>query len=535
MKKHVLLVGFIFLSCSVWAQNKTLGVGVSTPNSNAALHVESPTGNQGFILPRLTTAQRTATGFTSVLGTADNGLMVYDTNLNTIFIWDGAMWKTSAQVAGGPKLVYPYVDTVTTAPDGSNLIRVLYAGSATESVGVAHFENLNPNNGFSAIFGRTNSATNGAADLIVNNPANNNDALGVNTNGLGTAGRFSVNNADNKSAAIYATTTGTIGTDVPASAAILGETTSAFSAITARIPPSASTSNAISGITKSTDPGSWAGYFDALTGTAVYGTTSSNVGGSLAPVGVYGESRGTGSVGGAFWIQNAENTYPALYSNTIGMGPSLSVNVTNASNPAPAVVAQTNGLGHAARFTVSNAGATVPALWVQTSSTQYDGIAVRGLSTGGSSAAYFTRQGTAGTDQAAVWAENNSADGFGAYVESLDAGNAKASLYSTTNGTGPAVEAHQTNNGVALQVGAGGIRVSTATISATPITSRAAAYYINGGSGVTFNFDVAVSLSEGDIFYFFNNSGGNVTIDTTELANSTGKTFIYLGGALRPL
>ncbi|HEY0744925.1 MAG TPA: hypothetical protein VGD40_25835 [Chryseosolibacter sp.] len=456
MKRHVLLVGFIFLSGSLWAQNKTLGVGVTTPNSNAALHVESPTGNQGFILPRLTTAQRTATGFTSVLGVADNGLMVYDTNLQTIFIWDGAKWKSSAQVAGGPKLVYPYVDTVASAPNNANLLRLLYAGSAAENVGVAHFENLNPNNGFSAIFGRTNSVTNGAADLVVNNPANTNDALGVTTNGLGRAGSFSVNNASNQSAALHVSTNGTPGATAVNSAAILGETTTAFSAITALIPPSASTSNAISGITKSTDAGSWAGYFDALTGTAVYGTTSSNVGGPLAPVGVYGEARGTGSVGGAFWIQNATNTFPALYSNTIGMGPSLSVNLTNASNPSPAVVAQTNGLGHAARFTVNNASATVPALWVQTNSTQYDGIAVRGLSTGGSSASYFTRQGTAGTPQAAMWAENNSVDGYGAYVESINSGNGNPALYATTNGTGPAIEATTTTGWTAIMGEAGG-------------------------------------------------------------------------------
>ena len=256
MKKHVLFVGFLLMSGTLLAQNKTLGVGVTTPNSNAALHVESPTGNQGFILPRLTTTQRTATGFTSVLSAADNGLMVYDTDLKTIYIWDGAMWKTTAQVAGGAKLSYPYADTIATAPNNSNLLRILYAGSATENVGVAHFENMNPNNGFSALFARSNSATNGAVDIVVNNTANNNDAIGVTTNGVGRAGSFTVNNALNQDAAIYATTNGTPGAQAALSAAIFAETSSAFSAITARVP--SGTSNAISGITNSTDPGSWA-------------------------------------------------------------------------------------------------------------------------------------------------------------------------------------------------------------------------------------------------------------------------------------
>ncbi|HEY0769259.1 MAG TPA: hypothetical protein VGD31_02925, partial [Sphingobacteriaceae bacterium] len=432
MKKHVLFVGFLFLTCTVWAQNKTLGVGVATPNSNAALHVESPTGNQGFILPRLTTAQRTATGFTSVLGAGDNGLMVYDTNLKTIYIWDGAMWKTSAQVAGGPKLTYPYVDTIATAPNNSNLMRLLYAGSATENVGVAHFENLNPNNGFSAIFGRTNSATNGVADFVVNNTSNNNDALGVTTNGLGTAARFNVNNASNQSAALHVSTNGTVGATAVNSAAILAETTSAFSAITALIPTSAAQSNAISGITKSSDPGSWAGYFSAETGTAVYGTTNSNVGGALAPVGVYGEARGTGSVGGAFWVQNASNNFPALYSNTIGIGPSLSANINNGSNASPAVVARTNGTGAAGVFEQTNTGVFAPALQGRTDGL---GAAIAGTATANSTnanAAEFV-VANAANPRNAVRAETVGTGIAGHFINNNGANNSPA-LLGTTNG-----------------------------------------------------------------------------------------------------
>jgi hypothetical protein len=51
----------IIVSCFALAQNKTLGVGTSSPDPNPALHVESFISNQGFLLPRLTTAQRSAT------------------------------------------------------------------------------------------------------------------------------------------------------------------------------------------------------------------------------------------------------------------------------------------------------------------------------------------------------------------------------------------------------------------------------------------------------------------------------------------
>jgi hypothetical protein len=437
MKKHVLFVGFLLFSCTLWAQNKTLGVGVATPNANAALHVESPTANQGFILPRLTTAQRTASGFVSVLGAADNGLMVYDTNLNTIFIWDGATWKSSAQVAGGPKLVYPYVDTVGAAPNNSNLLRLVYAGSGTENVGVAHFENMNPNSGFSAIFGRTNSVTNGAADLVVSNPANTNDAIGVVTNGLGRAGSFSVNNASNQNAALFVTTNGTVGTPSTNSAAILAETSSAFSAITARVP--SGQSNAISGITSSSDPGSWAGYFSAQTGTAVYASTNSNVGGALAPVGVYGEARGTGSVGGAFWIQNASNNFPALYSNTIGIGPSLSANINNASNASPAVFSTTNGQGPAGLFQQTNTGVFSPALQGRTDGL---GAAIAGTATANSTNANASEfvVANASNPRHAVRAETIGTGSAGYFFNNNPA-NTVSALMTTTNGTGAALQA----------------------------------------------------------------------------------------------
>ena len=76
MRKFLLAGLCLFVNCTslLFAQNKTLGVGVATPNPNAALHVESPTGNQGFIMPRLTSSQREA--MIPLLTAADKGLML---------------------------------------------------------------------------------------------------------------------------------------------------------------------------------------------------------------------------------------------------------------------------------------------------------------------------------------------------------------------------------------------------------------------------------------------------------------------------
>jgi hypothetical protein len=344
---YILITVLMILNIPARAQNKTLGIGTPTPNPTAALHVESPTNNQGMIIPRLTTAQRLA----MTPGSTDIGLLVYDLDLQEVVSWDGTEWMKG--------------------------------------------------------------------------------------------GTFKSNDT---AATIHAINNGTIGTDVAGSAAILAETTTAFSAITARIPASASQANAISGITLSTDPGSWAGYFDALTGTAVYGITGSNVGGTLAPVGVYGESRGTGSVGGAFWIQNAGNNYPALYSNTIGTGPSSSVNVTNTANTSPALLVETIGLGAAANFNINNTANNISGINSNTNGTGNSGyFSINNVSSGAAGVFAITNgtgtaiQGQTSTGFASIYGRREGAtNGNAGLFEITDAANTYPALHTRTVGTGAA-------------------------------------------------------------------------------------------------
>ena len=46
----------------------------------------------GVLLPKLTTAERTANAAT--LGTADNGLLVYDTDTESFWLWNGSSWES---------------------------------------------------------------------------------------------------------------------------------------------------------------------------------------------------------------------------------------------------------------------------------------------------------------------------------------------------------------------------------------------------------------------------------------------------------
>jgi hypothetical protein len=77
-----------------------VGIGTTTPSAHAVLELKSPDNNQGFLVPRLTTAQRTAPAFTSTLTTAEAGLLVFDTNTGKFYYWSGSAWTVIEDSTG---------------------------------------------------------------------------------------------------------------------------------------------------------------------------------------------------------------------------------------------------------------------------------------------------------------------------------------------------------------------------------------------------------------------------------------------------
>ncbi|WP_200937037.1 hypothetical protein [Flavobacterium sp. Leaf359] len=75
--KTIPMVLFLLVSMTGYSQ---IGIGTTTPEPTAVLHVESTT--QGFVTPRMTTAQRTA------ITTPANGMIVYDTTLASFYFYD---------------------------------------------------------------------------------------------------------------------------------------------------------------------------------------------------------------------------------------------------------------------------------------------------------------------------------------------------------------------------------------------------------------------------------------------------------------
>ena len=86
MKKIITTV--IALLCiaglPVYSQSLSINTDGSTANASAMLDVKSTV--KGLLIPRMTTAQRTA------IATPATGLQVYDTDLNLLYFYNGSTW-----------------------------------------------------------------------------------------------------------------------------------------------------------------------------------------------------------------------------------------------------------------------------------------------------------------------------------------------------------------------------------------------------------------------------------------------------------
>jgi hypothetical protein len=85
------LLFFVFPSLFQVALSQ-VGIGTTSPDVRAALDISSTT--QGFLPPRMTTAQRTTLGGTLTL--AHEGMILYDTSKDSLFVWRGAAWYSFA-------------------------------------------------------------------------------------------------------------------------------------------------------------------------------------------------------------------------------------------------------------------------------------------------------------------------------------------------------------------------------------------------------------------------------------------------------
>lgn len=89
--KTSLTIVFVLGSLVLWAQSdkKSVVIGTMTSKPNALLIVNPEYGDQGVLLPQLSTAQRIAL---TPASPEEDGLIVFDTNIQAYFFWSRGAW-----------------------------------------------------------------------------------------------------------------------------------------------------------------------------------------------------------------------------------------------------------------------------------------------------------------------------------------------------------------------------------------------------------------------------------------------------------
>jgi hypothetical protein len=118
------LASLLFFSAILAKSQNSVGIGVVTPNKNAVLELVSPGNNQGLLVPKLTTSQRTSPAFTSTLSTGENGLLVFDKDENSFYFWQINQWqllRTGLELTAGDGIAIS-ANTISAIPQDLQLV-----------------------------------------------------------------------------------------------------------------------------------------------------------------------------------------------------------------------------------------------------------------------------------------------------------------------------------------------------------------------------------------------------------------------------
>jgi len=192
MKKTVITLSASFISVIAFAQNN-IGIGTTTPHSSAALDISSSI--KGLLIPRMTSSQRTA------IASPAKGLLVFDTDQNSIFAFDGTVWVSYKPQSGSNPLTLPFSNagsyaaaafalsnTHTTTTEPTLKVEAL-TGHAIQGISTSNF--------YSAVYGENSgtgkgvSGFNAGAGHGVHARGTDGTALYADIpSGTGTAGKF---------------------------------------------------------------------------------------------------------------------------------------------------------------------------------------------------------------------------------------------------------------------------------------------------------------------------------------------------------
>jgi hypothetical protein len=150
MKKLLLPLFTLLMGVSLQAQNVAVNNDGTSAATSAMLDVKSTT--KGFLMPRLTTAQRTAITSPAL------GLLIFDTDTKTVWAYDGAAWKNLYTSGGG--LVLPFTQSVNTPGAAFSITNTGTSIFATSSnTSTAAIRGTNNSTGGFGIYGTTTAST----------------------------------------------------------------------------------------------------------------------------------------------------------------------------------------------------------------------------------------------------------------------------------------------------------------------------------------------------------------------------------------
>jgi hypothetical protein len=174
--KASLILLFIVLLASVAVQSQNVGVGTNSPHSSAILDVQSI--NKGVSFPSMTTAQRKA------IPNPKTGLLVYDLDKNTVYMFDGGQWVAFLFTASDA--IIPPLTRVASDREVGDQFGYSVAINGNYAVVGAPSDNVgaNTNQGCAYIFFRTGSVWTEQAKLLASDgAANDNFGYSVSING----------------------------------------------------------------------------------------------------------------------------------------------------------------------------------------------------------------------------------------------------------------------------------------------------------------------------------------------------------------
>ncbi len=173
MKIYITLIACLVAGIT-FAQTGSIGMGTETPNSNAVLELVSPENNQGLLVPRLSTTERTDALFTNNLGVAENGLLVYDSTMNAFYYWLTDQW---VMLGGANNLTFDE-QTFELSIENGNTVSLSIFVDGFDSDSTNELQTLSmlndtislSKNGGSVVIEKQDLELNGSTLSITNNP-----------------------------------------------------------------------------------------------------------------------------------------------------------------------------------------------------------------------------------------------------------------------------------------------------------------------------------------------------------------------------